>query len=125
MSYDAFYERLGRPDLAAKERARDRLKLTLALGEILLFTGGIGLTIVGAVEDEGALIGVGLSMALLGFPVLRIVDAGISPMGTNVMAAERLAEEFNRAPVNRLPVSQSFVRPRQMALVLPIFQLRF
>ena len=135
MSYDAFYERIGRPDLAAKEHRRNRLKITLAISQVLTFVGGTVLVIVGAAEEDWAPVVGGLSLLLVAFPVLRIVDAGLSPMGTKVGEAERLAGEYNRAPVNRLPVSRGpgqpgqvqpgQVQPGQFALHLPILQLRF
>jgi hypothetical protein len=125
MSYDAFYERVGRPDLAAKEHRRNRLKITLAVSQVLTVVGGTVLVVVGAAEEDWPPAVVGLSLLLVAFPVLRIVDAGLSPMGTKVGEAERLAAEFNRAPVHRLPVSQSIAPQRQLALHVPILQLRF
>jgi len=94
-SYDAFFLKLGRDDLGARDLHRRAVSETLFWGGLLVSVGGLALGLSGLAAHHDTRAEVGLGMFAGGF-VLTSVGSSIQPPLLGEAEAEAMADAYNR-----------------------------
>jgi hypothetical protein len=118
LSRTDFYVRAGRPDLAARQSARDTTSDALFYGGFLVAVGGIALPLLlqgDHLDDRGVLLGAGV---FLGGMVIGNVGAALSGPVVDQAEASVLAQRYNDA-LQRRVFSRSLPGPRSATSASP------